>query len=248
MNRLGSHPAAGLSRSPSVRAIYINEETSKRAVNTHFHSPFKDGRPNKDYSNPSFISTHLLYPKEMLQKEQITVRQSFIPNDNDRKKEELYRKRINTEMNEQRAIRDRVERLIKGKESVQGSRIQTRGPKLIDAEQGLKNELNSLQNYRQLQNSQIKVKQEDAIPPYFEVCQTQLRSKERTAWLRCNSKRIDSESYVSSCKQVSGRVLHGANKRDDRHRRRICICKKTSHSLIRRRRSEESWRRTNPPS
>lgn len=87
ISRLSSRPAAGISRSPSVRAIYINEETNKRAVNTHFHSPFKDGRPNKDYSNPSFVSTHLLYPKEMLQKELVTVRQNYIPNENDRKKE-----------------------------------------------------------------------------------------------------------------------------------------------------------------
>ena len=50
-----------LEKSPSRRGIYINEETNKRETATVFHSPYKDGRPNKQYINPSFISSHLLY-------------------------------------------------------------------------------------------------------------------------------------------------------------------------------------------
>lgn len=33
-------------------------------MQTIFHSPFKDGRPNKEYSNPTFMSSDIIYNRE----------------------------------------------------------------------------------------------------------------------------------------------------------------------------------------
>jgi hypothetical protein len=64
----------------------------KKEKNTIFHSPYKDGKPNKDYINPSFVSSHLFYPKENLEKtEQYVVKKNYNLNQNDIKKENLYR-------------------------------------------------------------------------------------------------------------------------------------------------------------
>lgn len=66
MNKSASQrylPQQEMGKSPSRRAIYFNEETNRREVSTSFHSPYKDGRPNPSYFNPSFVSSHLLYPK-----------------------------------------------------------------------------------------------------------------------------------------------------------------------------------------
>jgi hypothetical protein len=100
-----------------------------------------------------------------------------------------------------------VERITKAKETIQCSRVQPKGgPKFIDSEQGLKNELNSLQNYRLLQTSQIKLKQEDAIPPYFQVPLHPLRSKEKTAIFKRNSRRPKSGLCESICIPNKGRA------------------------------------------
>jgi hypothetical protein len=50
-------------RSPQQRSIYINQESTKRDTSTPFHSPYKDGKPNPHYNNPSFVSNHLFYPQ-----------------------------------------------------------------------------------------------------------------------------------------------------------------------------------------
>lgn len=52
-----------MSKSPSRRAIYLNDETPRRDISTPFHSPYKEGKPNPHYYNPSFVSSHLFYPK-----------------------------------------------------------------------------------------------------------------------------------------------------------------------------------------
>lgn len=86
------------SKSPSRRAIYINEEISnKREKHTTFHSPYKDGRPNKDYVNPSFLSSNLFYPKDYTNNQNIAVQPNYVRNSNDIKKETLYRQRMKTE-------------------------------------------------------------------------------------------------------------------------------------------------------
>ena len=50
-----------VSRSRSQRTIYLNQENNRRDPSTPFHSPYKGGRPNPDYCNPSFISSNLFY-------------------------------------------------------------------------------------------------------------------------------------------------------------------------------------------
>jgi hypothetical protein len=71
----------------------------------------------------------------------VAVRQNYIPHESERRKDELYRQRINTEMNEQRAIKEKFEKVRKAKEAKKGVKDSTQasGPKFIDPEQGLKN-------------------------------------------------------------------------------------------------------------
>lgn len=87
-----------ISKSPSKRTIYINQEFNKKEVSTPFHSPYKDGRRNPNYSNPSFISSNLFYPKDYTEttSPNLNVTSNLVPNRNDIKKEELFRKRMNT--------------------------------------------------------------------------------------------------------------------------------------------------------
>jgi hypothetical protein len=84
------------SRSPSCRVIYMNKETNKREVSTPFHSPYKDGRRNPNYQNPSFISSELFYAAECTTPNQSTYRltSNVIPNRNDLKQAELMNKRL----------------------------------------------------------------------------------------------------------------------------------------------------------
>ena len=167
-------------------------------MNTLFHSPFKDGRPNRNYANPSFISTHLLYPKDMLNKEAVVLRKNYIPQESELRKEELYRQRINTEMREQRAIKERVDKFIKGKTVKESSKNEARGPCLMDNEQILKKELNLLQNYRHLQASQVKPKHDDAIPPYLEVTVSLSRKNAKITLINSNNTKKDREPCGSS--------------------------------------------------
>lgn len=140
-----------LSKSPSRRGIYVNEETNKREVATIFHSPYKDGRPNRDYLNPSFVSSHLFYPKEHLETpKDFVVRKNYIPNPNDLRKEALYQQRIRTEsdLNAKSRTKDR-EFQKKAKEQRKQSDVQPRILRLNDPEKLLKHELSNLQNYRE---------------------------------------------------------------------------------------------------
>jgi len=75
------------SKSPTRRGIYINEETNKREVASIFHSPYKDGRRNKDYVNPSFISSNLFYPKEYVENNsEFIVKKNYVPTQGDIKR------------------------------------------------------------------------------------------------------------------------------------------------------------------
>ena len=87
------------SKSPTRRAIYLNQETSKRDLNTTFHSPYKDGKPNPQYFNPSFLSSHLFYPQEYLEPQQqlVVVTRNYVPNSNDLQKQALYRQRLRSQ-------------------------------------------------------------------------------------------------------------------------------------------------------
>ena len=52
-------------RSRSFRCLYSNDEVfNTRDISSIFHSPFKDGCKNKDYINPTFISSTLFYPED----------------------------------------------------------------------------------------------------------------------------------------------------------------------------------------
>lgn len=51
-----------LDRTQSQKMFYINDELSRsKDISTIFHSPFKDGKKNVNYTNPSFLSSHLFY-------------------------------------------------------------------------------------------------------------------------------------------------------------------------------------------
>lgn len=51
-----------LDRSPSHRTFYINDQvTNSKDITTTFHSPYKDGKKNKQYTNPTFLSSNLFY-------------------------------------------------------------------------------------------------------------------------------------------------------------------------------------------
>jgi len=70
-----------VSRSRSQRAIYVNQEGARRDPSTPFHSPFKGGRPNPDYHNPSFISSNLFYAQNYAQENpSIHQTNNIIPN------------------------------------------------------------------------------------------------------------------------------------------------------------------------
>lgn len=50
--------------------------------------------------NPSFVSNHLFYPKEMIEKKaEVVVRNSYIPNSGELARQNQYRDRIRTETN-----------------------------------------------------------------------------------------------------------------------------------------------------
>lgn len=54
---------ATLDHTPSQRTFYINEElSSSKDLATTFHSPYKDGKKNINFSNPTFLSSNLFYP------------------------------------------------------------------------------------------------------------------------------------------------------------------------------------------
>ncbi len=51
-----------LDRSHSQKMFYINDELSNsKDVATIFHSPYKDGKKNPNYYNPTFLSSNLFY-------------------------------------------------------------------------------------------------------------------------------------------------------------------------------------------
>ena len=78
-----------ITRTPSKRTIYINEETTRREVSTPFHSPYKDGKRNPSYSNPSFVSSHLLYPPDYIRQPplDLVVKPNHVLTPNQLKKE-----------------------------------------------------------------------------------------------------------------------------------------------------------------
>lgn len=84
----------GLDHSQSNKMFYVNDEVSNsKDITTIFHSPYKDGKRNKNYTNPTFLSSNLFYPDEDVKKEQ-TPRHNLIYNKNQRSKKELYEKRM----------------------------------------------------------------------------------------------------------------------------------------------------------
>lgn len=60
---------SGLDRTPNSRTFYINKELSNsKDVATTFHSPYKDGKKNINFTNPTFLSSNLFYADEEVQK------------------------------------------------------------------------------------------------------------------------------------------------------------------------------------
>lgn len=51
-----------LDRSKSHKMIYVNDElTNSKDIHTIFHSPYKDGKKNTSFTNPTFLSSNLFY-------------------------------------------------------------------------------------------------------------------------------------------------------------------------------------------
>lgn len=46
------------------RHIYINTEEANKEKHTIFHSPYKGGRKNPNYYNPTFMSSDIFYPMD----------------------------------------------------------------------------------------------------------------------------------------------------------------------------------------
>ena len=83
-----SSPRPTPSPSPNKRAVYINQEVTKRQVNTTFHSPYKNGRRDPAFVNPSLVSSHLLYPQDIVRSQQSSfkITQNYVPTPGDREK------------------------------------------------------------------------------------------------------------------------------------------------------------------
>jgi hypothetical protein len=54
-----------LNHSISQKIYYVNDEliSSSKDVTTIFHSPYKNGKRNDQFMNPTFISSNLFYPE-----------------------------------------------------------------------------------------------------------------------------------------------------------------------------------------
>ena len=91
MRRNASHTMVGwkqdlseskLSEQPYHRFIYINEENDRRENATIFHSPYKNGKRNPEYNNPSFMSSDILYPRRYVEEASKTPKKGIVPNRN----------------------------------------------------------------------------------------------------------------------------------------------------------------------
>ena len=57
-------PQRTADKSGSRKIFYVNDELKfSKDINTPFHSPYKGGRKDPTYTNPTFISSHLFYPQ-----------------------------------------------------------------------------------------------------------------------------------------------------------------------------------------
>lgn len=68
MNINHNHSQNKLVRNPekmdNQRVFYINDElTFSKDISTTFHSPYKNGKRNNSFVNPTFISNDLFYAK-----------------------------------------------------------------------------------------------------------------------------------------------------------------------------------------
>ena len=48
------------------KCIYINDEIQDKNPRSFFHSPYKNGIKDKNFTNPSFASSDLFYPKSIV--------------------------------------------------------------------------------------------------------------------------------------------------------------------------------------
>lgn len=102
MNRSASQCVIGSSKRSnelSRRCVYINEEipkkTEKNSVQTIFHSPFKDGRRNKDFLNPTFMSSDIIANREFNSFSACTPKRAIVHTMAENKQKALYNQRMN---------------------------------------------------------------------------------------------------------------------------------------------------------
>lgn len=74
---------------PFYRFIYITEENNRRDNATIFHSPYKNGKRNPEYNNPTFMSSDILYPRQYTEEAARTPKKAIIPNKNENRLREL---------------------------------------------------------------------------------------------------------------------------------------------------------------
>jgi hypothetical protein len=87
-----------LTRSTSQRLCYANDELSAASrgdMATIFHSPYRNGKRNSSYINPTFTSSNLFYGEAENRKD--VPKHNLVLNRNERSKRELYSKRIQKE-------------------------------------------------------------------------------------------------------------------------------------------------------
>ena len=85
----------------------------------------------------------------MLEKKaDVVVRSSYIPNSGEVARQTQYRERIRTETNSYNKLLEKTQQYSK-KVKEQMTHVQAKGSRLVEPEQLLKKELNSLINYRE---------------------------------------------------------------------------------------------------
>ena len=76
--------------------VYVNTEEAHKEKHTIFHSPYKAGKRNPSYVNPSFMSSDVFYPRDYSANNhsQTKPRVALIPTKNDLIQEQQYQTRM----------------------------------------------------------------------------------------------------------------------------------------------------------
>lgn len=71
------------------------KKNEKTPIQTIFHSPYKDGRPNKDYFNPTFMSSDIISNRDFSPFAAHTPKKAVIHTEAENRQKALYNQRMN---------------------------------------------------------------------------------------------------------------------------------------------------------